>query len=192
MPLVNSQMQWKSIQENFDDIYINYFSRMLHFAKEYVLFEEDAENIVQDVFVFLWEKKDFVEIKTSLTTYLFTLVKNKCLDLIRHKMIAEEYSQVIMDEYKEELNMKLYSLEIFSQTFPAESDIEQLIRKAIHKLPEKCKTIFLKSRIEGKRYKEIADELHLSINTVEGQMSIALKKLRTELKDYLPLLIFLL
>lgn len=66
-----------------------------------------------------------------------------------------------------------------------------MIANAIDKLPERCREIFLKSRIEGMKYREIADELDISMNTVENQMSIALRKLRIELKDYLPLLLFL-
>lgn len=181
-----------NIKGDFDKIYVNYFSRMFHFAKEYVLFDEDAENVVQDVFVLLWEKRAVLDVKVSLTTYLFTLVKNRCLDLLRHKMIAEEYSREVQEEYNEELQMKLYSLEAFNETFPAQSDVEAVIKKAITHLPDKCKIIFLKSRVEGKKYKEIAEDLHISVNTVEGQMSIALKKLRAELKDYLPLLLFFL
>lgn len=188
----NKMVHLTAIKENFDTIYVNYFSRMFHFAKEYVLFDEDAENVVQDVFVLLWEKKDVLDVKMSLGTYLFTLVKNKCLDFLRHKTIAEEYSQEIQEEYSEELQMKLYSLEVFNETFSSASDVEDVIKKAIDSLPDKCKTIFLKSRIEGKKYKEIADELHISVNTVEGQMSIALKKLRAELKDYLPIFLFFL
>ena len=63
---------------------------------------------------------------------------------------------------------------------------------AINKLPERCRQVFLKSRIEGKRNREIANELNLTVSTVENQMTIALRKLRVELKDYLPLLLFLL
>ena len=76
-------------------------------------------------------------------------------------------------------------------TFTSEEDIEKVIANAIDKLPERCREIFLKSRIEGMKYREIADELDISMNTVENQMSIALRKLRIELKDYLPLLLFL-
>ena len=75
--------------------------------------------------------------------------------------------------------------------FTSEEDIEKVIANAIDKLPERCREIFLKSRIEGMKYREIADELDISMNTVENQMSIALRKLRIELKDYLPLLLFL-
>ena len=180
-----------SVKENFDSIYINNFSRLFLFAKEYVLFDEEAENIVQDIFLMLWEKREALRVDVSLTTYLFTLVKNKCIDFLRHQMVEQMYSENVKHEYNEELNVKLFALESFDHNFSSEEDIETLLRNAIDKLPERCRLIFIKSRIEGKKYKEIAEELNLSVNTVEGQISIALKKLREELKDYLPLLLFL-
>ena len=180
-----------SVKENFDSIYINNFSRLFLFAKEYVLFDEEAENIVQDIFVMLWEKREALRVDVSLTAYLFTLVKNKCIDFLRHQMVEQMYSENVKHEYNEELNVKLFALESFDHNFSSEEDIETLLRNAIDKLPERCRLIFIKSRIEGKKYKEIAEELNLSVNTVEGQISIALKKLREELKDYLPLLLFL-
>lgn len=180
-----------SVKENFDSIYINNFSRLFLFAKEYVLFDEEAENIVQDIFLMLWEKREALRVDVSLTAYLFTLVKNKCIDFLRHRMVEQMYSENVKHEYNEELNVKLFALESFDHNFSSEEDIETLLRNAIDKLPERCRLIFIKSRIEGKKYKEIAEELNLSVNTVEGQISIALKKLREELKDYLPLLLFL-
>ena len=180
-----------SVKENFDSIYVNNFSRLFLFAKEYVLFDEEAENIVQDIFLMLWEKREALRVDVSLTAYLFTLVKNKCIDFLRHRMVEQMYSENVKHEYNEELNVKLFALESFDHNFSSEEDIETLLRNAIDKLPERCRLIFIKSRIEGKKYKEIAEELNLSVNTVEGQISIALKKLREELKDYLPLLLFL-
>ena len=180
-----------SVKENFDSIYVNNFSRLFLFAKEYVLFDEEAENIVQDIFLILWEKREALRVDVSLTAYLFTLVKNKCIDFLRHQMVEQMYSENVKHEYNEELNVKLFALESFDHNFSSEEDIETLLKNAIDKLPERCRLIFIKSRIEGKKYKEIAEELNLSVNTVEGQISIALKKLREELKDYLPLLLFL-
>lgn len=180
----NSGLKESNIRDNFDKVYVMYFSRMHRFAKEYVLFDEDAENIVQDVFLLLWEKRDVLDIQVSLVSYIFALVKNRCLDYLRHKVVA--------DEFKQELSFKLSSLEQLNNSFSSDEDIERIVVSAIDKLPERCRVIFIKSRVDGKKYREIADELNLSINTVENQMAIALKKLRAELKDYLPLLLFLL
>ncbi len=173
----------KILKDNFDRIYVSYYPRMFRFAKEYVLFEEDAENIVQDVFLVLWEKRNVLDIQVGLMAYLFSLVKNRCLDYLRRNMVA--------DEYKQELSLKYSALYQMDYVFSSEEDIENTIESAINKLPERCREIFIKSRIEGKKYREIAKELNIAENTVENQISIALKKLRLELKDYLPLLLFL-
>lgn len=184
MQVENTDVLLKDVRNNFDKIYVLYYSRMFRFAKEYVLFDEDAENIVQDVFLLLWEKREVLDIQISLVSYLFALVKNKSLDYLRHKVIA--------DEYKQELSAKLTALELLNYSFTSDEEIEQILMTAINKLPERCRQVFLKSRIEGKRNREIANELNLTVSTVENQMTIALRKLRVELKDYLPLLLFLL
>lgn len=122
-----------------------------------------------------------------LTTYLFTLVKNRCLNFLRHQLIEEEYSV----EMKEEFGFKLYALESMDYSYQSEEELQKIIKRALEALPPRCREIFVKSRIEGMKYKEISEELGISINTVENQMVTALKKLRAELKDFLPLLIFL-
>ena len=104
MQVENTDILLKEVRNNFDKIYVLYYSRMFRFAKEYVLFDEEAENIVQDVFLLLWEKREVLDIQISLVSYLFALVKNKSLDYLRHKVIA--------DEYKQELSAKLTALEL--------------------------------------------------------------------------------
>lgn len=165
---------------------------MKRFAKEYVLSDEDAENIVQDVFLELWEKKDVISMPVNLAAFLFTAVKNRCVDHLRHKIVVKEVTGKLQEEQKMVLKMKYESLEAFDRNIFSEENIEAVLERAINALPDKCREIFIKSRIEGKKQKEIAAELNVSINTVESQMAVAYKKLRTELKDYIPLLIFLL
>lgn len=174
-------------QSDFERIYKLYYPKMFGFAKNYILADEDAENIVQDVFLVLWEKKDELEISYTLITFLFTLVKNRCLNFLRHKLIEEEYNT----QMKEELSFKLYSLESLDYSYYSEKELRERIQQALATLPERCREVFIKSRIEGLKYKEISEELGISVNTVENQMVTALKKLRIELKDYLPLLLFL-
>jgi len=177
---------------DFGKVYVAHFSKMKRFAQEYVSSEEDAENIVQDVFLELWEKRAVLSMPVNLMAFLFTATKNRCVDHLRHKTVVRETADKLMEEQRLLLKMKFDSLEAFDQNFLTDSDIEEILNKAIEALPEKCRQIFIKSRIEGKKQKEIAAELNVSINTVETQMGIAYKKLRDELKDYLPLLFFLL
>ena len=176
---------------NFEEIYLNYFPRLLRFAREYVLSNEDAENIVQNVFVSLWERRGELEIHISLVSYLFTLIKNHCIDHLRHKNTIEKGKKLIQENYNLELQMKLYSLEALDYLLVSDSHLEETITRAIDSLPEKCREIFIRSKIEGKKYREIADELQISVNTVENQMSIALRKLREQLKEYMPVFLFL-
>ncbi|MFV0585337.1 MAG: RNA polymerase sigma-70 factor [Parabacteroides gordonii] len=174
----------------FEDIYLSYFSKMKYFALEYVIREEDAENIVQDVFTELWEKKEMLSMHINLVAYLFTTVKNRCLNHLRHKTIVQETATLIQEEYLITLRMNLNSLEAFDQNLFSDQDIEKLITRALDSLSPKCREIFVMSKIEGKKQKQIAAELNISINTVETQIGIAYKKLRTELKEHLLLFIF--
>ena len=176
----------------FEDIYLSYFSKMKYFALEYVIREEDAENIVQDVFTELWEKKEMLSMHINLVAYLFTTVKNRCLNHLRHKTIVQETATLIQEEYLIALRMNLNSLEAFDQNLFSDQDIEKLITRALDSLSPKCREIFVMSKIEGKKQKQIAAELNISINTVETQIGIAYKKLRTELKEHLLLFIFFL
>lgn len=176
---------------DFEQFYITWYSRAKYFAREYVHSESDAENIIQDVFLHLYERRDLMDAYTNLTAYLFTSIKNRCLDYLRKWVLEQETAQGVQDGFEMELRMKYDSLEIFNTQFSDETDIGELLDNALQKLPERCRNIFIMNKLEGKKQKEIAEELNLSINTVESQMGIAYKKLREELKDCLPLFIFL-
>lgn len=176
----------------FENIYVAHYSRMKRFAQEYVIREEDAENIVQDVFLDLWEQNLLLLSHTNLFAYLFTAVKNRCIDFLRHKTIVQKTTDKLQEDYMKALQIKFQSLETFDEQLFSEPDIETVIQNAIESLPEKCREIFVLNKIEGKKQKTIAQELNISINTVENQMAIAYKKLKEILKDHIPLLIFLL
>lgn len=176
---------------DFERFYITWYSRATYFACEYVLSESDAENIVQDVFLHLYERRDLLDAYSNLTAYLFTSIKNKCLDYLRKRVNEQEAVLEMQNEFDMALRMKYDSLEILNTCFPNESAIEELLEQALQKLPERCRKIFIMNKLEGKKQQQIATELQISINTVESQMAIAYKKLREELKDCLPLLLFL-
>ena len=176
---------------DFKEFYVTWYSRVKHFACEYITSDADAENIVQDVFLDLYEKYDILGQHIPVP-YLFTCVKNRCIDHLRRQILEREATAKIQDEFEFSLRMKLDSLEDFNATILAENSVEDLLNKALQTLPEKCRQIFVMSKLEGKKQKQIAEELHISINTVEVQMSLAYKKLRNELKKYVPFLLFLL
>lgn len=175
---------------NFETFYKAWYSRVQHFACEYVLSKEDAENIAQDVFLELY-KKNIADYSYSYNIgYLFTSVKNKCIDHLRRKIVEQTATSEIQEEYELTLRMKFDSLEAFDSDCLSECRIEDIIQRGLASLPERCRIIFIKNKIEGKKQKEIAEEMNISVKTVENQIAIGYKKLKEELKNYLPILIF--
>ena len=128
----------------------------------------------------------------NLVAYLFTSVKNKCIDYLRRRLMEQEAAVKMQEEFDLSFRMKFDSLEAFNIEGLSEDNIKDIIEKALDTLPERCREIFVMSKIEGKKQKEIAEELNVSVKTIESQMTIAYKKLREELKNHLPLLLFLL
>lgn len=178
-------------QKSFSQIYSLYFVKLTRFSQAYVISEEDAENIVQDIFLYIWEHPELFQTVQNMDAFLFTLVKNRCLNFLKHSFYVNEKKKTLQVAEEEELKMNMYSLEQFDESRLSITDMENRIDSVIDKLPERCREIFILSRMEGLKYMEIAERLGISVNTVENQMSIALRKLRTELKDYLPFLLFM-
>ena len=176
---------------DFEQTYIDHFSKMKRFAVTYILSEAEAENIVQDIFLDLWEHRAQMTSHTNLVAHLFTAVKNKCIDYLRHQITAQKVEETIQSNHVMELQMKFESLEVFDTVYTDYTEIEILLHKAIDSLPDKCRDIFIKSKIEGRKQKEIAEELNISINTVETQMAVAYKRLKLLLKDHYLLWLFL-
>jgi len=174
----------------FSDLYITYYPKLLRFARQYVVSEEDAKNLVQDVFLKLWEIRDSLPIIENMNAYLFRLIKNRCLNHLQHVLFVEKYANSMKASYQTELSLKLQALDKYDDALMSEEEIEKIISDAINKLPEKCREIFILSRYEELRYKEISDRLGISLNTVENQISIALKKLRVFLGDYMKFFLF--
>ena len=188
MDIVNLHNDKKS---DFSRVYSIYFPKLVRFAREFVLSTEDAENIIQDIFIYLWEHQEILGSLSNLNAFLFVLVKNRCIDFIRQKKLVErkrEEFEMVMDK---ELQLKMYALQQFDENALSADDIEVILNNAINSLPEKCREVFILSRMEGLKYREIAERLNISTKTVENQIITAIKKLRVELKDYLPLFIFI-
>lgn len=178
-------------QDAFSGIYDLYFPKLLRFTQTYMIREEEAEHIVQDLFLYLWEHRDVLSSLRNLNAYLFTLIRNRCIDYLRKEMNREERRGTLSEVENKEIELKLYSLEMFDEDHLSDADIEELLQRAIANLPDRCREIFIMSRLQNLRYKEIAAKLNISPNTVENQIVIALRKLKEELKDYFPLFLFI-
>ena len=161
----------------------------MRFASLYVGAMGDAENIVQDFFLYLWERKEILQELQQPDAYLFSAVKHRCLNFLRSQLSVVDRRQPLSDIIEQEFKLKLYSLQLLDDSQMSIDEVEKHIYRAINNLPERCREIFVMSKLKGMKYREIAESLGLSQNTVEGQMAIALKKLREELRHCMPLLL---
>lgn len=161
-----------------------YYQPLCNYAYSFMRDRDEAEEIVQSAFLSVWEKRESLDIKTSLKSYLYTMVRNTSLNVIKHEKIKQKYvgEALAVDERSHEnVAQKVIS-----------SELEERIQFAMESLPEQCRLVFKLSRFEELKYSEIADQLSISIKTVENQMGKALKIMREQLKDYLPMLVLLL
>lgn len=168
-------------QAAFDELFRKYYRKLVYFSLKITKTQDSANEVVQDLFVNLWEKRNHLELKVSVQAYLYRAVYNNSIYAFKKekKYQGEELNQI--NEPSEE----------FDNLFET-NELEIKIYDLIAQLPTECQRIFKMSRFEELRYQEIADNLNLSIKTVETQMSRALKFLRNHLKDYIKLLIFIL
>jgi RNA polymerase sigma-70 factor (ECF subfamily) len=180
----------KSHKEDFVKAYSIHYPKLVRFSQTYVLSLQDAENIVQDVFLHLWEHWDNIDSLINVNAFLFMSVKNRCIDYLRKQTQLKRKEQPLFELQEKELQLNLYSLQVLDENNLTNEEIEAIISDAINSLPERCREIFILNRIEGLRHKEIATRLNISTNTVEGQMNIALRKLRAILKDRISICIF--
>ncbi|TAE77610.1 MAG: RNA polymerase sigma-70 factor [Bacteroidetes bacterium] len=167
----------------YEMLFRQFYAPLVRFAKEILKDKDRAEDMVQEVFVKVWEKRHQINIETGIKPYLYMAVKNHCLSALR----VEERNVFLADELGDDIRVSSNQADLQTNTI----HLKQHIAEAIEKLPPKCALIFKMSRFEEKTYQEIADALELSVKTIENQMGRALQLLRTHLHPYLNAIIFI-
>lgn len=165
----------------FDTLFLRYYPMLCAYAKQFVDLE-DGKEIVQDVMVWLWENKEMQTFETSLKNYLFKSVRNRCLTLINRNEIKQRI--------KEKLQVHMEQLHEDTDFYIVE-ELAGKIEAAIMRLPESYREAFELNRFQDMTYNGIALKLGVSPKTIDYKIQQALKILRHELKEYLPLLAFL-
>lgn len=171
-------------EDAFNQAFNLYYSRLCFFADHLIHDFDLSRSVVQDVFVDLWIDRENLNIHFSLKSFLFQTVKNKALNIFKHRKVESKF---LAEQKKKE--------EPFSvQNLMEEAELNDKINSAIQELPPRCKEIFMLCRFEELKYSEIAERLNISVKTVEMQISIALKKIRQKLSDsqmiYLVIFLF--
>ena len=171
----------KGSQKAYTLLFNKYYKDLVLFGGNFLPNKELCEDIVQSVFMRLWRDKDVLDIETSLKSYLLRSVQNRCLDELRHKKVIR-----IHETYS--LNFGAY-YDYDTENYILYSDLEGHLEEALSQLPEPFREAFLMNRMEGLKYREIAEKLNVSERTVEVRIGKALSLLRNHLKDFFKILL---
>ena len=174
----------KGEEEAFAYLFDRYYESLFSYAARVVRETEVARDLVQDTFCRLFENHEGLDIHISIQAYLYKSVYNSCLDIIRHRRVVYDYEDRELTDFYFKKVVQTPEAEIVLRG----EDIRAALWKEIDKLPDRCREIFVLSKMEDLSNKEIADRLAISVNTVEAQMTKALSRLRKELEWLLCLL----
>lgn len=169
----------------FREIMEHWYSRLFNFANGYLNNTENTKEVIQDVFLQLWDHRQKLVTDASLNAYLFTLTRNRCIDLIRREKLMLQFRTDKQEEYARLTeSSQALSDPILNEIFALE--LQHEIDQAINSLPDQCRKIFLMSRSNGMKNKEISQTLELSEKTVESHLTKALRTIRTALEQKFP------
>jgi len=172
-------------QKAFELLFSIFFARLNDFARNVVRDDMISQDIVQEVFVKIWETRKEIE-SLNLEAFLFRLVRNRCLDYIKHLKVVNNRMQEIHISSKYE---ELYRIDFIGNEpyVLIEEELKTKIEKTIHKLPDRCREVFILSRLDGLKNKEIAEKLNINIKNVERHLSRALQTFRKNFSEELPI-----
>lgn len=166
-------------EEAFKELFFEFFPTLCVYASKIVGDNETARDIVQEVFFKIWKNRKKIEMESSFRNFIVTAVRNQCTDILRKRTVIDRFATRSPStmEPSEQSPEEIYTI----------NELEQIIGKAIQKLPPNIREAFEMNRFKGMTYNEIAQHMSLSPKTIEAYISKALSILRVELKDYLPL-----
>jgi RNA polymerase sigma-70 factor (ECF subfamily) len=168
-------------QSVFKELYDRYFDSLFLFGQKYITNSEAVEDLVQDSFIKLWEKRSLFFHEAAIKAFLYKTVRNACLNFIDHQKVERNFEK--------KSNQEVLSEDYFLKNV-IEEEVYRIISETVDKLPESARQIYLLS-LKGLKNAEIAEDLNISINTVKTQKQRASKFLKENLKDLFILLLFL-
>ncbi len=168
-------------QEAFKELFFDFYPALCVFAQRYISSPETCEDIVQDTFFHLWKNRKKIEVTCSFKNLLITSVKNNCTDYLRKQSVRQHHAEKQAISATTDTPEVIYTI----------GELEEILYAALEQLPENVRRAFELSRFENMTYNQIAEEMSVSPKTVEAYISKALSVLRSELKDYLPLVLII-
>jgi RNA polymerase sigma-70 factor (family 1) len=160
----------------FDILYKKYSNRLYKFGYSIIKSQEETENLIQDVFLSLWENRNKVVKDSSIKSFLFTIAYNSAISILRKKIKESAFIEHLMS--LQEINVEPVNVEL------EYNDLTKKLDEIINELPQRQKEVYMLHKVEGLKYSEIAERLNISVNTIETHMSRALKTIREKLGNY--------
>jgi RNA polymerase sigma-70 factor, ECF subfamily len=170
------RIQGGDIRE-FERLFVKYYEPLCLQANKILRDMDTAEDIVQEFFYNFWKNRESFSPKLSLNAYLYQSIRNNSLHHLQHLAVVETYAHLVLDDFKQtEQSEEQEDIEM--------QELNEVISATLKKMPERCSTVFKMNRFEGKKYREIAEILSVSVKTVEADMGKALQCFRTSLKEF--------
>lgn len=163
--------------------------KFLSFAYSYLRNKEEAEDLLMESMISLWENRNRWEKDSNLHALLLTIIRNKALNLLEHKQVRLRAEEDINSHNQRELGLRISTLKACEPDQIFNTEIQHIVHKALEEMPIQSRTIFMLSRHQNLPNKQIAEQLNISLKTVEAHITKALRILRLELKDYLASLL---
>lgn len=190
--IFKARMNSYSDIKRFNELFNEYYERIVRFAKSYVRDLAVAEDFASEAFAAFWENRDNLSDETNPKAYILTIVKNKCANHLKHEQIRLKAEKELNSHSEWVLTTNLNTLEACDPDFIFSDEIQHILKKTLEKMPQKTRQIFIFSRFDGLSYNEIALKMDVSQKTIEFHISKALRALRLALKDFIYLLLFIL
>ncbi|MEG1585607.1 MAG: RNA polymerase sigma-70 factor, partial [Bacteroidales bacterium] len=170
----------------FEFIYKKYFKRLKGFGLRYIKDEDIVQDIVQECFINLWEKRITVQ-SVSVPSFLFAMVRNSCMNHIKHEIVVQKFQLEFLaaSEGEERLYSVDFGLEAEHKLLYEE--LKEQITLVVDQLPDRCRQVFILSRFEGLKNREIADQLQISTTAVEKHLAKAMQRFSIHFKDKYPI-----
>ncbi|MCD8034487.1 MAG: RNA polymerase sigma-70 factor [Alistipes sp.] len=175
----------------FEEVFLEYRPVFVRRAYRYVRDNEIAEDIVSDSFMTFWEGRGMLPEDVNVPAYIFTIVRNRCLNYLRDKAVHLQAAHTIHSSQRRLVEADIASLTACNPDRLFQEEIFSILQRALDKMPEKTRTVFLKSRFSGMSYNDISEELGILPSGVHLEIHRGLNILRSELKDYLPALLLI-
>jgi len=175
----------------FNQLYSVYQGRFIRFANTYLHDQSVAEDFTMEALMAYWENRHMLRPDSNIPAYILTIIKRKCLNYLQHQEVHQEVSEILKSHAEWELQTRITSLQACEPEELFTMEAQSIVNATLANLPEQTRRIFMMSRYENKSHKEIAELLGITTKGVEFHISKALKLLRQNLKDFLPVFFYL-